>query len=90
MFDWLNYDFIVKESYTQVPYYFQIIAFHIEITLFVDEAYELIQELDGDNSEAQANVVILTEALNSDSKEPKFTDSIDITTGKPRCIIPIF
>ena len=44
--------------------------------------YNFIQELDGDASEAQANVVELTEASNSDSEEPKSTDSIDNTTGK--------
>ena len=52
--------------------------------------YELIQEPDGDFSEAQANVVELIEAPNSDSEEPKFTDSIDNSAGKPRCIIPLF
>ena len=31
LIDWIH-NFIVKESYTQVPYYFQIITFHIEIT----------------------------------------------------------
>ena len=52
--------------------------------------YELIQEPDGDISEAQANVVELTEVPNSDSEEPKSADSIDTTTGKPRCIILLF
>ena len=89
LFDWIH-NFIMKESYTQVPYYFQIIAFHIEITPFADGTYELIQELDRDISEAQANVIELTEAPNSDSEEPKFTDSIDTDTGKTRCIILLF
>ena len=61
---------------------FPIIAFHIEITPLADGTYELIQEPDGDISEAQANVVELTEVPNSDSEEPKSTDSIDNTTGK--------
>ena len=52
--------------------------------------YELIQEPDGDISEAQANIVELTEVPNSDSEEPKPTDSIDTTAGKPRCIILLF
>ena len=52
--------------------------------------YELIQEPDGDISEAQANVIELTEVPNSDSEEPKSTDSIDTTTGKTRCIILLF
>ena len=52
--------------------------------------YELIQEPDGDISEAQANFVELTEVSNSDSEEPKPTDSIDATEGKPQCIILLF
>ena len=69
---------------------FPTIAFHIETTSLADGTYELIQELDGDISEAQANVVELTEVPNSDSEEPKSADSIDTTTGKPRCIILLF
>ena len=89
LINWI-YNFIVKESYTQVPYYFSTIAFHIEITPLADRMYELIQKLDGDISEAQANVVELTEVPNSDSEEPKSIDSIDTTTGKPRYIILLF
>ena len=51
--------------------------------------YEFIQEPDGDFSEARTNVE-LTEAPNSDSEELKTTDSVDINTGKPRCIILLF
>ena len=69
---------------------FPIIVFHIEITPLADGTYELIQEPDGDISEAQTNVVELTEVLNSDSEEPKLTDPIDTTTGKTRCIILLF
>ena len=89
LIDWI-YNFIMKESYTQVPYYFSTIAFHIEITPLADGTYELIQGPNGDISEAQANVVELTEVPNSDSEEPKSIDSIDTTTGKPRCIILLF
>ena len=70
--------------------FFPTIAFHIEVTPLADEMYKFIQELDGDVSEAQANVVELTEAPNSDSEELKSTDSIDTTTGKTRCIILLF
>ena len=52
--------------------------------------YELTQELDGDFSEAQVNIVELTEASNSDSEDPKSIDFIDINTGKPRYILPLF
>ena len=65
-------------------------AFHIEATSLADRTYKLIQEPVGDFSEALANIVELTEAPNSDSEEPKSTDSIDTTTGKPRCIILLF
>ena len=81
----------MKGSYTQAPhYFFPTIAFHIEITHLADGTYELIQEPDGDISEAQANVVELTKVPNSYSEEPKSTDSIDTTTGKSRCIILLF
>ena len=87
----LDYNFIVKESYTLAPHYFFLIfAFHIEVTPLANGTYEFIQEIDGDISEAQANAVELTEAPNSDSEEPKSTDSIDTTTGKTQCIILLF
>jgi len=62
---------------------------HIETTSLADGTYELIQEPDGDISEAQANIAELTEVPNFDSEELKLTDSIDTTKGKPRCIIPL-
>ena len=65
-------------------------ALHIETISLVDGTYELIQEPDGDISEAQANVVELTKVPNSNSKELKPTNSIDTTEGKPQCIIPLF
>ena len=86
----LDYNFIMKESYTQAPHYFPIIASHIETTSLADGTYELIQEPDRDFSEAQANVVDLTKNPNSDSEEPKPTDPIDAIEGMPRCIILLF
>ena len=65
-------------------------AFHVETTSLVDGTYELIQEPDGDISEAQANVAELTEVPNPDLEEPKASDPIDATEGKPRCIILLF
>ena len=67
-----------------------ITAFHIEITSLADRTYELIQEPDGDISETQDNVAELIEVPNSDSEEPKASDPIDSTEGKPRCIILLF
>ena len=86
----LNYNLIVKESFTQAPHYFSTIALHIETTSLADRTYELNQEPDGDISEVQANVAELTEVPNSDSEESKPTNSIDTTEGKPRCIILLF
>ena len=80
----------MKESYTQALHQIPIIALHIETTLLADGTYELIQDPDGDFSEAQVNTVEITEALNSNSEEPQPTDFIDIDTGKPRCIILLF
>ena len=78
----------MKESYSTLL--FPTIALHIEITLLADGTYELTQEPDGDFSEAQENIVELTKAPNSDSEDPKSTDFIDINTGKPRYILPLF
>ena len=61
-----------------------------EITPLADGTYKFIQEPDGDISKAQANIVELTEAPNSDSEESKSTDPIDTNTGKARCIILLF
>ena len=69
---------------------FSIIAFHIEVTPLADGTQELIQEPDGDISDAQANITEFTEVPNSDSEELKLTDSINTTKGKPRCIILLF
>ena len=65
-------------------------AFHIEVNPLADETYELIQEPDGDFSEAQVNTAELTAIPNLDSEDPKSTDSRNIVTGKPRCIILLF
>ena len=80
----------MKESYTQALHLFTFTALHIEIISLVNGTYELIQDPDGDISEAQINIVELTEVPNFDSKESRFTDFIDVTKGKPRCIILLF
>ena len=91
MLDWLNSQ-LYREGklYSSTLLFFPTIAFHIESTLLADGMYEFIQEPDSDISEAQANVIELTEVPNSDSEEPKSTDSIDTTTGKTQCIILFF
>ena len=91
LIDWIHNLFCEGKLYSSiVPYYLPTIAFHIEITPLADEMYEFIQEPDGDFSEAEANIIELTEAPISDSEDPKSTDSIDINTGKPRHMIPLF
>ena len=55
-----------------------------------DETYEIIQKPYEDFSKAPAEVVELTEAPNSDLGEPKSTDFINTTPGKPQCIILLF
>ena len=50
MFTLLDYNVIVKESYTQAPHYFPTTAIHIETTSQADGTYELIQEPDEDTS----------------------------------------
>ena len=77
--------------YSSTSLIFPNIASHIEVTPLADGTYEIIQEPDGDfSSEAQANSAELTEISNLNSEEPQFTESIDTSTGKPRCIIPVF
>ena len=63
---------------------------HIETTSLADGTYELIQDPEGDFSEAQVNTVEITEALNSNSEEPQPTDFINTTPGKAWCIILLF
>ena len=46
-------------------------AFHIEVTPLANGTYELIQEPDGDFSEAQVNTVEITKVPNFDSEEPQ-------------------
>ena len=69
---------------------FKLGCYNIEVTPLVDGTYELIQDPDGDLSEAQVNAVNIVEAPNPDSEEPQSTDPIDTSTGKPRCIILLF
>ena len=90
LFDWLNLQLYSEGKLYSSTSLFSTIAFHIEITTLADGTYELIQEPDGDFSEAQGNIVELTEAPYSDSEEPQSTNSIDFTKGKPQCIILLF
>ena len=56
----------------------------------INGTFELIQEPYGDISEVQISFAELTKVPNVDSEESKSTDFIDVTKGKPRCIIYYF
>ena len=91
----LNVCFVGLQLYSEGKLYSSIsviptTAFHIETTSLADGTYKLIQEPDVDISEVQANVAELTEVPNPNSEEPKASDPIDTTEGKPRCIILLF
>ena len=47
------------------------LALHIDTSTLSDGTYELIQESDGGDLEAQVNTAELTEAPNQSSEEPK-------------------
>ena len=80
----LNVGFVGLQLYSEGNVYsstslIPTTAFHIETTSLADGTYELIQESDGDISEAQTNVAELTEVPDPDSEEPKARDPIDAT-----------
>jgi len=73
-----------------VPYYFSNYCISYRDHTVSRLNVRVYSGTDGDISKAQANIVELTEAPNSDSEEPKSTDPIDTNTGKTRCIILLF
>ena len=94
-FSWIVY--LVKfqlfsegKLYSSTLLIFPNIAFHIEVTPLANGTYKIIQLPDGDFSKAQVNTIEITEVPNFDSEEPQHTDSIDISIGKPQCIILLF
>jgi len=60
------------------------IALHIDTTVLVDGTYELIPESEGGDPKAQVNTVVLTEAPDQSSEEPKAEIVSDYREGKPR------
>ena len=52
-------------------YLYVVLALHIDTTTLSDGTYELIPESDGGDLEAQANTVVLTEAPDQSSEEPR-------------------
>ena len=64
-------------------------ALHIDTSTLSDGTYELIQESDGGDLEAQVNTAELTEAPNQSSEEPSAEIVSNYREGKPRTQ-PIF
>ena len=59
-------------------------ALHIDTSTLSDGTYELIQESDGGDLEAQVNTAELTEAPNQSSEEPSAEIVSNYREGKPR------
>ena len=60
------------------------IASHIDTTVLAGGSYELIQESEGANQEAQLNAITLTEDPDQSPEEPKAHLASDYREGKPR------
>ena len=76
----IDYNFILKYIYV----YNTILASHIDTTVLADRTYELIPESEGGDQEAQVNAVVLSEAPDQSSEEPKADLVSDYREGKPR------
>ena len=61
-----------------------VLASHIDTTALADGAYELIQESEEGDPEAQVNATVLTEAPDQSPEEPKANLVSDYREGKPR------
>ena len=60
------------------------IALHIDTTSLSDGTYELIPDSEGGDLEAQVNTVVLTEAPDQSSEEPRAEIVSDYREGKPQ------
>ena len=60
------------------------LASHIDTTVLADGMYELIQESEGANQEAQLNATTLTEDPDQSPEAPKAELASDYREGKPR------
>ena len=60
------------------------IALHLDTTALSDGTYELIPDSEGGDLEAQVNTVVLTEAPDQSSEEPRAEIVSDYREGKPR------
>ena len=60
------------------------IALHIDTTALLDGTYELIPESEEGDPEAQVNTIVLTEAPDQSSEEPRAEIVSNYREGKPR------
>ena len=61
-----------------------VLALHIDTTALSDGTYELIPDSEGGDLEAHVNTVVLTEASDQSSEEPRAEIVSDYREGKPR------
>ena len=71
-------------SSPRVYVYNNVLASHIDTSVLSDGTYELILDSEGGDFEAQVNTVVLTEAPDQSSEEPKTNLASDYREGKPR------
>ena len=64
--------------------YNTIPALHIDTTALSDGTYELIPDFEGGDLKAQVNTVVLTEAPDKSSEEPRAEIVSEYREGKPR------
>ena len=64
--------------------YNTVLALHIDTTALSDGTYELIPDSEGGDLEAQVNTVVLTEAPNQSSEDPRAEIVSDYREGKPQ------
>ena len=64
--------------------YNTVLASHIDTTALLDGTHELIPDSEGGDFEAQVNTVVLTEAPDQSSEEPRAEIVSDYQEGKPR------
>jgi len=77
-------NFVCLASPHRVCVYNTILALHIDTSALSDGTYELITESDRGDLEAQVNTVVLTEASDQSSEEPREEIVSDYREGKPR------
>ena len=61
-----------------------VLASHIDTTALADGTYELIQESEEGDPEAQVNATVLTEAPDQSQEEPKANLVSDYREGMPQ------